>query len=245
MPMVVVSNIIRHRLRQHWNAVRSIQHLSPHLDPERVSVRSPSRDAAFYLGTHSPTSCSSGPMRPSLGESMGAVTPHRKFTTAYQGTPGDGKHNRNLVAHLIPYRSTLKDGRRVEVDFFRHSHATDKPEDDEWYVGMTQMNIVIRDGRSWPFEEEFKTVEAWRGYFLSHTAFVVRALDDGMDAGRNPSCQGEILGCFYIKPNFPGRCSHVCNGGFITSAGFRGLGIGTLMGRVFLKTAKDLGYKSR
>ena len=24
-----------------------------------------------------------------------------------------------------------------------------------------------------------------------------------------------VAGCFYVKPNFPGRCSHVANGGFI------------------------------
>jgi len=168
---------------------------------------------------------------------------NRKFTTAYQGTPSDGKHNHHLISNLIPYQSVLKDGRRVEVDFFRHS-PTDIVE-DEWFAGMALMNLVIREGRSWPFEEEFISVEDWRGYFLSHTAFVVRALDNGMDAAqRNSSSKGEILGCFYIKPNFPGRCSHVCNGGFITAPRFRGLGIGRLMGKVFLKAAKDLGYKS-
>ncbi|KAL7539770.1 hypothetical protein ACHAXR_009581 [Thalassiosira sp. AJA248-18] len=168
---------------------------------------------------------------------------HRTFTTAYQGTPSDGKHNQHLLTHLIPYQSSLKDGRRVEVDFFRHS-PTDI-EDDEWFAGMALMNLVIREGRSWPFEEDFGSVEAWRGYFLSHTAFVVRALDNGMDAaGRNSSTHGEVLGCFYIKPNFPGRCSHVCNGGFITAPRFRGLGIGRLMGNVFLRAAKDMGYKS-
>ena len=26
---------------------------------------------------------------------------------------------------------------------------------------------------------------------------------------------------FYVKPNFPGRCAHVCNGGFITKKNFR------------------------
>ena len=141
---------------------------------------------------------------------------YRKFTTAYQGTPSDGKHNHHLISNLIPYQSVLKDGRRVEVDFFRHS-PTDIVE-DEWFAGMALMNLVIREGRSWPFEEEFTSVEDWRGYFLSHTAFVVRALDNGMDAAqRNSSSKGEILGCFYIKPNFPGRCSHVCNGGFITA----------------------------
>jgi len=167
----------------------------------------------------------------------------RAFTTAYGGTPGDGKHNHHLLAHLIPHKSNLKDGRRVEVDFFRHS--PNDIEEDEWFAGMALMNLVIREGRSWPFEEEFSSVDGWRGYFLSHTAFVVRALDNGMDAAkRNSSSQGEVLGCFYIKPNFPGRCSHVCNGGFITAPRFRGLGIGRLMGKVFLRAAKDLGYKS-
>jgi hypothetical protein len=111
---------------------------------------------------------------------------------------------------------------------------------------MKLMNLIIREGRSWPFEDEFKSVDEWRGYFLSHTAFVVRALDNGMDAARkNSSSPGDVLGCFYIKPNFPGRCSHICNGGFITAPQFRELGIGKLMGRVFLRAAKDLQYKSR
>lgn len=128
-------------------------------------------------------------------------TVHRTFTTAYQGTPSDGKKDHNLLADVIPYQSTLKDGRRVEVDFFRHS-PTDI-EEDEWFAGLALMNLIIREGRSWPFEEEFDDVESWRGYFLSHTAFVVRALDNGMDAAkRNSSSQGEILGCFYVKPNF-------------------------------------------
>ncbi len=169
---------------------------------------------------------------------------YRPFTTAYQGIPSDGKHNHQLLAHLIPYRSTLKDGRHVEVDFFRHS-PTDI-EEDEWFVGMALMNLVIREGLSWPFEDEFTSVDDWRAYFLSHTAFVVRATDNGMDAAsRNSSSRGEVLGCFYIKPNFPGRCSHVCNGGFITAPRFRGLGIGRLMGKVFLSAARDSGYRSR
>ena len=167
----------------------------------------------------------------------------RTFTTAYGGIPSDGKNNHHLLTHLIPYKSTLKDGRHVEVDFFRHS--PNNIEECEWFAGMALMNLVIREGKSWPFDEDFKSVEDWRGYFLSHTAFVVRALDNGMDAAkRNSSSQGEILGCFYIKPNFPGRCSHVCNGGFITAPRFRGLGIGRLMGNVFLRAAKDIGYKS-
>eukprot|EP00602_Paraphysomonas_sp_CaronLab_P011013 CAMPEP_0185019736 /NCGR_PEP_ID=MMETSP1103-20130426/2334_1 /TAXON_ID=36769 /ORGANISM="Paraphysomonas bandaiensis, Strain Caron Lab Isolate" /LENGTH=132 /DNA_ID=CAMNT_0027550201 /DNA_START=249 /DNA_END=647 /DNA_ORIENTATION=+ len=76
----------------------------------------------------------------------------------------------------------------------------------------------------------------YRAYFHSHASFAVR-FSDQITYGT------EILGCFYVKPNFPGRCSHVCNGGFITHPKYRGLGIGTFMGEAFKKIAKDLGYR--
>ncbi len=167
----------------------------------------------------------------------------RMMTTAYQGIPGDGKHNSHLISDAIPFQATLVDGRRVEVDFFRR--VEDDIEEDEYYAGMALMNLIIREGRSWPFDEEFESVDDWRGYFLSHSAFVVRAINNGMDSSKKHSSRsGEILGCFYVKPNYPGRCSHICNGGFITAPRFRRLGVGRLMGRAFLRVAKDLGYKS-
>lgn len=163
----------------------------------------------------------------------GALTV-RQMTTAYEGTPSDGTAGLSALTFL-PFRTTLRNGREIEVAPFRES---------EWPVGMELMNGVIREGKSWPFEEEFKTVEDYRGYFLSHAAFVVRAVDAGVDAGGVRSDPGHVLGCFYVKPNYPGRCSHVCNGGFITAPNFRRLGVAKLMGRTFLRAARDLGYKS-
>ena len=52
------------------------------------------------------------------------------------------------------------------------------------------------------------------------------------------------MGAFYIKPNFPGRCSHICNAGFIVRKEDRGCGIGSFMVEMYLKLAKDLGYKA-
>jgi RimJ/RimL family protein N-acetyltransferase len=95
------------------------------------------------------------------------------------------------------------------------------------------MYLPLSQGKTWPFENEFETLERYKGYFLSHAAFVVRSLHDKI-----------ILGCFYVKPNFPGRCSHICNGGFITAPEHQNKGVATLMGRVFLQVAKDLQYKS-
>ena len=158
----------------------------------------------------------------------------RAMTTAYNGEPGDGMTGLCKLAWL-PYRSRLESGCEVEVAPFRES---------EWDDGMTMMNLIIREGKSWPFEEEFETVDAYRGYFLSHAAFVVRTVHEGDDANGCRSGQGSVIGAFYIKPNYPGRCSHICNGGFVTHPNYRRMGVAKLMGRIFLRAARDLGYRS-
>lgn len=141
-------------------------------------------------------------------------------------------------------------------------------------------------------------IDAFRAYFLSHAAFVVRAIpvtaraspfetpssgsgnghdsegtsdgsvSEGYATGSKRIDSGEaeqpasaavaetehlekdddddisVWGAFYIKPNFPGRCSHVCNGGFITDPQRRRRGVARLMGHAFLRFAKELGYKA-
>ncbi|KAF2121859.1 hypothetical protein BDV96DRAFT_483315 [Lophiotrema nucula] len=52
----------------------------------------------------------------------------------------------------------------------------------------------------------------------------------------------ECLGSFYIKPNYPGRSSHVCTGAFLTTDGARNRGVGRLMGETYLEWAPKLGY---
>ena len=158
----------------------------------------------------------------------------RHMTTAYGGEPGDGKAGVSLLDWL-PFRTVLGCGRKVEVAPF---------EESEWQAGMDLMNLIIREGKSWPFEEEFETIEDYRGYFLSHDAFVVRAVEPGLDAAGRMSKPGTVLGTFYCKPNYPGRCSHICNGGFITNPDYRQMGVAKIMGQTFLRAAKDLGYKS-
>mmetsp|Transcript_46965 Transcript_46965/g.117681 ORF Transcript_46965/g.117681 Transcript_46965/m.117681 type:complete len:216 (-) Transcript_46965:63-710(-) len=150
------------------------------------------------------------------------------MTSAYGGTPGDGLKD---VAEKLPYLPVLGGkvgGRPVEVGPFRES---------EWPEGMALLDREIEDGRSWPFEAEtwggYRDMEGFRAYFLSHSAFVVRGVDSG-----------EVMGAFYVKPNFPGRCQHICNGGFIVKGEHRGKGMGRLMAACFLKFARDLGYKA-
>jgi len=53
-----------------------------------------------------------------------------------------------------------------------------------------------------------------------------------------------VLGAYYVKPNYPGRSSHICNAGFITLPASRSLGIGTLLGLSYVHNAPLLGYRA-
>ncbi len=158
----------------------------------------------------------------------------RKMTSAYTGEIGNGKKDMVKINYL-PIETKLKDGTKVKVTNF---------EEEDWDIGMELMNLIIREGKSWPFTEEFETMDSYRAYFLSHSAFVVKSMEEVKDVNGKTHGADQVLGVFYVKPNFPGRCSHICNGGFITHPDFRRNSVATIMGKSFLKLAKDLGYKS-
>ena len=130
----------------------------------------------------------------------------------------------------LPIRTILKDGTRIELDEMSVDEKVDV---------KALLNIVIIEGQTYPqaqplSEEEFAT------YWMSGDAFVVRLVDDL--EGNAKMKLGKILGAFYLKPNFPGRCSHICNAGFIVQPSARGLGIGRYMGENMLAIATAKGY---
>lgn len=158
--------------------------------------------------------------------SSGAVGQCLKMSSAYGDESSSPSADGNgFVRQLdyIPVETTVKDGLRITIDYIR----------DESDVEATKrlMNEAIEEGMSWPFDRPLSDVQ-FRNYFLAHSAFVVRS----------PS--GYVIGAFYCKPNFPGRCAHFCNGGFITDPRFRGRGIATAMGKVFLRIARDLDFEA-
>lgn len=48
------------------------------------------------------------------------------------------------------------------------------------------------------------------------------------------------LGSFNVRPNYPGRSSHVCNGMFLVTDAARNRGVGRLMGEGYLEWAPKL-----
>lgn len=51
-----------------------------------------------------------------------------------------------------------------------------------------------------------------------------------------------FLGTFHVLPNYPDRCSHVCNAGFFIPPTARGKRIGSALGKMYLEWAPQLGY---
>lgn len=84
----------------------------------------------------------------------------------------------------------------------------------------------------------------WFGVFGA--IMLLGEIQDGRElhemARRGCDWERECLGSFYIKPNYPGRSSHVCNGGFLVTDASRNRGVGRLMGETYLDWAPKLGY---
>ena len=82
-------------------------------------------------------------------------------------------------------------------------------------------NEIIKEGNTYPQEFPLSR-EEFINYFLSYDAFIVLS-DEGIKKLRIEESKvkrendrediiwnEEFLGMFYVKPNYPGRCSHVC-----------------------------------
>lgn len=134
-----------------------------------------------------------------------------------------------FVSSILPLDFTLKNG-----DLARLSHAQQEHIDPLRLI----LNSCILDGISCPYWSEMERQE-----FDSHfnrgagcEGFVVTIVSSEQFEA------SEVIGGFYIKPNYTGRSSHICNGGFIVKIGARGLGVSRAMATAYLKLAKELEY---
>lgn len=129
----------------------------------------------------------------------------------------------------LPLQKILRNGMTVELDYMY-------PQEEE--VVRSLLNIAISEGKTYPQNHPLSGGE-FAAYWLPGDSFVVRKAGDG-----DKHKPAGVLGAFYIKPNFPGRCSHICNAGFIVQPEMRGEGIGRFMGESMLEIAAALGYEA-
>ncbi|KAH5505651.1 hypothetical protein HBI29_134510 [Parastagonospora nodorum] len=110
-----------------------------------------------------------------------------------------------------------------------------------------QLGREIEKGDTYPMVEPLPLENFgpyWFGVFGA--IMLLGEIQDGRElhdmAQRGCDWERECLGSFYIKPNYPGRSSHVCNGGFLVTDASRNRGVGRLMGETYLDWAPKLGY---
>ncbi len=106
-----------------------------------------------------------------------------------------------------------------------------------------QLNKEIEIGDTYPMIDTM-SVDKFASYWFQNFGAVmllgnIESADEVIE-GKNWAT--ECLGSFYIKPNYPGRSSHVCNAGFLTTDAARNKGVGRLMGESYLEWAPRLGY---
>jgi len=114
----------------------------------------------------------------------------------------------------------------------------------------------VDDGLSYPQEGEIDR-QTFEGYFFSADVFVgvtggsarsdLAAIDVELDVGaaRAGRTWSEcVAGFYYIKPNYPGRSSHICNAGFVVAPAHRSNGYGSVLAKSFLDYAPQLGYQA-
>lgn len=105
----------------------------------------------------------------------------------------------------------------------------------------------IEAGDTYPLIEPMSP-EAFSKYWLQNFAAIMIANPNGdlptstLPPSTNLDWSTLTLGTFYIKPNYPGRSSHICNAGFLVSPSARGKGVGRTLGEAYLDYAPRLGY---
>merc|ERR1711976_236269 len=141
---------------------------------------------------------------------------------AYGKSGSSGPRFLNSSISYLPIHANLKNS-KITLDLYNQ-------ESDENDLQRILQIICNDEGNSYPFYD-MSTLELFRSYYTTHDSFVAK-IDD------------KVVGAFYVKPNFPGRSGHICNGGFIVDPDFRGQRIATFLAYCFRFLARDLGYEA-
>lgn len=133
-----------------------------------------------------------------------------------------------------------KDGRNVTLV---PAHSADELPPALIDVLHDEFNYVVEEGRTYPHFKTMNREEFLKYAFECFLTVLVDGDHDSLDKEKSKEdWQEKYLGHFYVKPNYIGRCSHVCNAGFIVNHHKRGLGLGSELGKKYLYIAPKLGF---
>lgn len=148
-----------------------------------------------------------------------------------------------LDKKIDPIRFNLqKDGR--EVTLVVVSDAAQLPNELNKLLWQ-EFNKIVDEGLTYPHLDNMEYEKFLDYWFAGHVCVLLEGdfTEIGKFADKDSAFWNDkYLGNNYIKPNYIGRCSHVCNSGFLVNTNKRGLGLGKELGRKYLQIAPQIGY---
>ncbi|KIW89462.1 uncharacterized protein Z519_09618 [Cladophialophora bantiana CBS 173.52] len=160
-------------------------------------------------------------------------------------SPYPTSDNPHIPSSIFPRPVTLRD--RVTVATLIPFFSPDAVPKRLLAYLSEQLNKEIEGGDTYPMINPLPLETFGPYWFGNFGAVMVLGDIGGIEAVSDMDHDGvdwnkKCLGSFYIKPNYPGRSSHVCNGGFLVTPAARNKGVGKSMGQCYLDWAPQLGY---
>lgn len=147
-----------------------------------------------------------------------------------------------LPASVLPRQVTLRD-RQTVATVVPFASREQVPPSLLLYLS-DQFAKEVEKGDTYPMIDPMP-FERFAAYWFQNfgAIMLLGSIEKAEDVVEGKDWARECLGSFYIKPNYPGRSSHVCNAGFLVTDASRNRGVGRLMGESYLDWAPRLGYK--
>jgi ribosomal protein S18 acetylase RimI-like enzyme len=103
---------------------------------------------------------------------------------------------------------------------------------DDWQFIWGMLEPVFRSGETYAFPPSITEEEARSAWMHVPSATFVAKND-----------AGALVGTYYLKTNFVGQGSHVCNCGYVVAEASRGRGVATAMCLHSQEQARAAGYR--
>ena len=100
----------------------------------------------------------------------------------------------------------------------------------DWQPVWALFRLVAASGEVFAYDENTTEAVARKLWFDSPATCFVAELD------------GQFAGTYYVRPNHPGRGSHVANAGYMVAPEFRSRGLAQAMCEHSLNSARRLGF---
>lgn len=144
----------------------------------------------------------------------------------------------NPMSSIERYTVLLKDG-ETTATIYPIQNADELPPGLLAFL-CDELNMEIERGDTISFFDTLHILNFQNYWFGAFAGVMV--LGDSAQLEGPKQWEKECLGTFFVKPNYPGRASHICTAGFLVNAGIRGKGIGRTLADCFLQWAPRLGY---